>query len=71
MFESCLFFVDKFIDMGVKIIFCDLYRVIVIGYNFKLVLKFIIMVFLDIRVGIFLLIVVFLVKGISIIYNIE
>ena len=35
MFESRLFFVDKLIDMGAKIILCDPHRATVIGLNFK------------------------------------
>ena len=35
MFESRLFFVDKLIDMGAKIILCDPHRASVIGHNFK------------------------------------
>ena len=34
MFESRLFFVDKLIDMGAKIILCDPHRATVIGHNF-------------------------------------
>ena len=33
MFESRLFFVDKLIDMGAKIILCDPHRATVIGHN--------------------------------------
>ena len=33
MFESRLFFVDKLIDMGAKIILCDPHRATVIGQN--------------------------------------
>ena len=35
MFESRLFFVDKLIDMGAKIILCDPHRATVIGHNFN------------------------------------
>ena len=35
MFESRLFFVDKLIDMGAKIILCDPHRATVIGHDFK------------------------------------
>jgi UDP-N-acetylglucosamine 1-carboxyvinyltransferase len=35
MFESRLFFVDKLIDMGAKIILCDPHRATVIGHNFE------------------------------------
>ena len=33
MFESRLFFVDKLIDMGAKIILCDPHRATVVGLN--------------------------------------
>ena len=33
MFESRLFFVDKLIDMGAKIILCDPHRATVIGFR--------------------------------------
>ena len=39
MFESRLFFVDKLIDMGAKIILCDPHRASVIGHDFKSQLK--------------------------------
>ena len=39
MFESRLFFVDKLIDMGAKIILCDPHRATVIGHDFKSTLK--------------------------------
>ena len=39
MFESRLFFVDKLIDMGAKIILCDPHRATVIGHNFTSQLK--------------------------------
>ena len=39
MFESRLFFVDKLIDMGAKIILCDPHRATVIGHDFKSSLK--------------------------------
>jgi UDP-N-acetylglucosamine 1-carboxyvinyltransferase len=39
MFESRLFFVDKLIDMGAKIILCDPHRATVIGHDFKSQLK--------------------------------
>jgi len=39
MFESRLFFVDKLIDMGAKIILCDPHRATIIGHDFKSTLK--------------------------------
>lgn len=56
--------------MGVQIIFCDLYWVIVIGLGWKNQFWGIEMFLLDICVGVVLLIVAFLVKGKSVIYNI-
>ena len=52
MFESRLFFVDKLIDMGAKIILCDPHRATVIGHNFEYPLKATTMVSPDIRAGI-------------------
>ena len=52
MFESRLFFVDKLIDMGAKIILCDPHRADVIGHNFKSRLKATKMSSPDIRAGI-------------------
>ena len=52
MFESRLFFVDKLIDMGAKIILCDPHRAVVIGHNFKSRLKATKMSSPDIRAGI-------------------
>ena len=52
MFESRLFFVDKLIDMGAKIILCDPHRANVIGHNFKSQLKSTTIVSPDIRAGI-------------------
>ena len=71
MFESRLFFVDKLIDMGAKIILCDPHRANVIGHNFKSNLKATTMVSPDIRAGISLLIAALSANGISIIQNIE
>ena len=51
MFESRLFFVDKLIDMGAKIILCDPHRATVIGHNFEYPLKATTMVSPDIRAG--------------------
>jgi UDP-N-acetylglucosamine 1-carboxyvinyltransferase len=71
MFESRLFFVDKLIDMGAKIILCDPHRANVIGHDFKSQLKSTTMVSPDIRAGISLLIAALSATGESIIHNIE
>ena len=71
MFESRLFFVDKLIDMGAKIILCDPHRATVIGHDFKSQLKSTVMTSPDIRAGISLLIAALSAKGISTIHNIE
>ena len=71
MFESRLFFVDKLIDMGAKIILCDPHRANVIGHDFKSQLKATVMTSPDIRAGISLLIAAMSAKGTSIIHNIE
>jgi UDP-N-acetylglucosamine 1-carboxyvinyltransferase len=71
MFESRLFFVDKLIDMGAKIILCDPHRAVVIGHDFKSQLKATTMSSPDIRAGISLLIAALSAKGISTIQNIE
>ncbi|MFO7703012.1 MAG: UDP-N-acetylglucosamine 1-carboxyvinyltransferase, partial [Psychroflexus maritimus] len=71
MFESRLFFVDKLIDMGAKIILCDPHRATVIGHDFQSQLKATTMTSPDIRAGISLLIAALSAKGISTIHNIE
>jgi UDP-N-acetylglucosamine 1-carboxyvinyltransferase len=71
MFESRLFFVDKLIDMGAKIILCDPHRATVIGHDFKSQLKSTVMTSPDIRAGIALLIAALSAKGTSMIHNIE
>ncbi|WP_445738441.1 UDP-N-acetylglucosamine 1-carboxyvinyltransferase [Mariniflexile sp.] len=71
MFESRLFFVDKLIDMGAKIILCDPHRATVIGHDFKSTLKATTMTSPDIRAGVSLLIAALSAKGTSIIQNIE
>ncbi|RMB63817.1 UDP-N-acetylglucosamine 1-carboxyvinyltransferase [Dokdonia sinensis] len=71
MFESRLFFTDKLIDMGAKIILCDPHRATVIGHNFKSQLKATTMTSPDIRAGISLLIAALSAKGTSTIHNIE
>lgn len=71
MFESRLFFVDKLIDMGAKIILCDPHRATVIGHDFKSTLKATTMTSPDIRAGVSLLIAALSAKGTSTIMNIE
>jgi len=71
MFESRLFFVDKLIDMGAKIILCDPHRAVVIGHDFKSQLKATTMSSPDIRAGVSLLIAALSAKGTSIIQNSE
>ncbi|MEW4924126.1 UDP-N-acetylglucosamine 1-carboxyvinyltransferase [Algibacter sp. 2305UL17-15] len=71
MFESRLFFVDKLIDMGAKIILCDPHRATVIGHDFKSTLKATKMTSPDIRAGVSLLIAALSAKGTSTIQNIE
>jgi len=71
MFESRLFFVDKLIDMGAKIILCDPHRATVIGHDFQSELKATTMTSPDIRAGISLLIAALSAKGTSTIHNIE
>lgn len=69
MFESRLFFTDRLIDMGAKIILCDPHRATVIGLDFKSTLKGIMMSSPDIRAGVSLLIAALSAKGTSIIQN--
>ena len=71
MFESRLFFVDKLIDMGAKVILCDPHRATVIGLNHQSQLRATKMTSPDIRAGISLLIAALSAKGTSIINNIE
>ena len=71
MFESRLFFVDKLIEMGAKIILCDPHRATITGINQKYKLKGTTMTSPDIRAGISLLIAALSAKGTSIIHNIE
>ncbi|MDB9782191.1 UDP-N-acetylglucosamine 1-carboxyvinyltransferase [Winogradskyella sp.] len=70
MFESRLFFVDKLIDMGAKIILCDPHRATIIGHDFKSTLKATTMTSPDIRAGVSLLIAALSAKGTSVIHNI-
>ena len=71
MFESRLFFVDKLIDMGAKVILCYPHRASVIGHYFKSTLKATTMTSPDIRAGVSLLIAALSAKGTSTIHNIE
>ena len=71
MFESRLFFVDRLLDMGAKVILCDPHRATVIGHDFKSTLKATTMVSPDIRAGVSLLIAALSARGTSTIHNIE
>jgi len=71
MFESRLFFVDKLIDMGARIILCDPHRATVIGLDRQQTLKGITMSSPDIRAGMALLIAALSAEGRSVIHNIE
>lgn len=71
MFESRLFFVDKLIDMGAKVILCDPHRATVIGMNHESSLKSTVMTSPDIRAGVSLLIAALSAKGTSTIHNID
>ena len=71
MFESRLFFVDKLIDMGAKIILCDPHRATVIGIDRKYPLRGITMSSPDIRAGVALLIAALSAEGTSTIHNVD
>ena len=71
MFESRLFFVDKLIDMGARIILCDPHRATIIGHDRQIPLRGIQMTSPDIRAGVALLIAAMSAEGKSIIHNIE
>lgn len=71
MFESRLFFVDKLLDMGAKVILCDPHRATIIGHNFQSTLKATTMTSPDIRAGVSLLIAALSAIGTSTIHNIE
>ena len=71
MFESRLFFVDKLIDMGARIILCDPHRVVVVGLERKQKLRGVVMESPDIRAGVSLLFAALSAEGKSIIKNIE
>ncbi len=71
MFESRLFFVDKLIDMGARIVLCDPHRAVVIGLEREQSLRGITMSSPDIRAGVALLIAALSAEGKSIIQNTE
>lgn len=71
MFESRLFFVDKLIDMGARIILCDPHRAVVIGSGRFHSLHGANMVSPDIRAGIAMLIAALGARGTSRIQNID
>jgi UDP-N-acetylglucosamine 1-carboxyvinyltransferase len=71
MFESRLFFVDKIIEMGARIVLCDPHRAVVVGLERKYPLRGITMSSPDIRAGVALLIAALSAEGKSIIQNIE
>ncbi len=71
MFESRLFFVDKIIEMGARIVLCDPHRAVVVGLERKYPLRGISMSSPDIRAGVALLIAALSAEGKSIIQNIE
>ncbi len=67
MFESRLFFVDKLINMGAKIVLCDPHRAVVIGPNELIGQE---LTSPDIRAGVALLIAALSAVGTSVIHNI-
>jgi UDP-N-acetylglucosamine 1-carboxyvinyltransferase len=71
MFESRLFFVDKIIEMGARIVLCDPHRAVVVGLERMHPLRGITMSSPDIRAGVALLIAALSAEGKSIIQNIE
>jgi UDP-N-acetylglucosamine 1-carboxyvinyltransferase len=71
MFESRLFFVDKMIEMGARIVLCDPHRAVVVGLERVNALRGIAMSSPDIRAGVALLIAALSAEGKSTIQNIE
>jgi UDP-N-acetylglucosamine 1-carboxyvinyltransferase len=71
MFESRLFFVDKLIEMGARIVLCDPHRAVIMGLNRQSHLRGIRMSSPDIRAGVALLIAALSAEGKSIIDSIE
>jgi UDP-N-acetylglucosamine 1-carboxyvinyltransferase len=68
MFESRLFFTDKLINMGARIILCDPHRAIIVGGNR---LSGANITSPDIRAGMALLIAALCAKGTSVIHNVQ
>jgi UDP-N-acetylglucosamine 1-carboxyvinyltransferase len=68
MFESRMFFADKLIDMGARIVLCDPHRAVVIGPSR---LRAALVASPDIRAGMALLIAALGAEGTSTIYNVE
>lgn len=71
MFESRLFFVDKIIEMGARVVLCDPHRAVVVGLERQYPLRGIQMSSPDIRAGVALLIAALSAEGKSVIQNIE
>lgn len=71
MFESRLFFVDKLLDMGARVILCDPHRAVVIGAGKFHCLRATDMVSPDIRAGVAMLIAAMGARGTSRIQNIN
>src|SRR5258705_6216782 len=71
MFESRLFFVDKLIDMGARIVLCDPHSAVVIGLEREQKLRDIVMSSPDIHAGVALLIAALIAEGRAVIQNIE
>lgn len=71
MFESRLFFVDKIIEMGARVVLCDPHRAVVVGLEREFPLRGIQMSSPDIRAGVALLIAALSAEGKSQIQNIE
>lgn len=71
MFESRLFFVDKLIEMGARIILCDPHRAAIIGLERRYKLRGIKMSSPDIRAGVSMLIAALSAEGKSVIQNID
>ncbi len=71
MFESRLFFVDRLIEMGARVVLCDPHRAMVIGLGRRYSLRGIRMSSPDIRAGIALLIAALSAEGESLIENAE
>ncbi len=69
MFESRLFFVDKLIEMGARIVLCDPHRAVVVGLEREHRLRGITMSSPDIRAGVALLIAALSAEGTSLIQN--